>query len=90
MPPKPTTKATPKASKGKATPKKQSSEAKTTSKTLTPSPKPEETITTPHNSHFIYSSSDPQERLFHSPYQSLAGLPQGRRAGPGKPCTHLV
>ncbi|KAJ9087616.1 hypothetical protein DSO57_1031400 [Entomophthora muscae] len=74
MPPKSINKAAPKASKGKTTPpkarkaktnpKKQPAKGKAPPKTPTPSPKPEETSPTPSHSPFVYSLSDPQEKLF--------------------------
>ncbi|KAJ9087215.1 hypothetical protein DSO57_1035339 [Entomophthora muscae] len=74
MPPKSINKAASKASKGKTTPpkakkakttpKKQPSKGKAPPKTTMPSPEPEETNPTPPHSPFVYSPSDPQEKLF--------------------------
>ncbi|KAJ9051147.1 hypothetical protein DSO57_1007298 [Entomophthora muscae] len=54
----------PKAKKSKTTPKKQPSKAKALPKTPTLSPEPEGNSPTPPHSPFIYSPSDPQEKLF--------------------------
>ncbi|KAJ9077356.1 hypothetical protein DSO57_1017494 [Entomophthora muscae] len=74
MPAKSITKANPKASKGKInlskakkpkiTPKKQLAKAKAPAKTHTPSPEPKENSSTTSHSSFVYSPSEPQERLF--------------------------
>ncbi|KAJ9062426.1 hypothetical protein DSO57_1010882 [Entomophthora muscae] len=74
MPLKPNTKAAPKASKAlksnitpskaKTTPKKQPAKDKAPPKKPTPSSEPEETSLIPPHSHFVYSPSDPQEKLF--------------------------
>ncbi|KAJ9055300.1 hypothetical protein DSO57_1005127 [Entomophthora muscae] len=54
----------PKAKKAKTTPKKQPAKGKAPPKTPMPSLEPEETSSTPPHSLFVYSLSDPQEKLF--------------------------
>ncbi|KAJ9053852.1 hypothetical protein DSO57_1020295 [Entomophthora muscae] len=54
----------PKSNKAKTTPKKQPSKAKAPPKTPTPSPELEGNGPTPPHSPFVYSPSDPQEKLF--------------------------
>ena len=100
MPPKSNPKATPKASKGKTnppkakkpktTPKKQSSKFKVPFKIPTPSTEPEATSPTPPHSPFVYSPSDPQEKLFNfNRHSDLTSEPE-QKPEPGAPADDQI
>ncbi|KAJ9072835.1 hypothetical protein DSO57_1039609 [Entomophthora muscae] len=84
----------PKAKKAKTTPKKQSDKGKAPPKTPTPSPEPEETSPTPPHSPFVYSPSDPQEKLFnfncHSDPTSEAEDEEEHEPEPGAPADEPI
>ncbi|KAJ9048334.1 hypothetical protein DSO57_1039736 [Entomophthora muscae] len=96
MPPKSTAKAAPKASKSKitppkakkakTTPKKQPSKAKVPPKTPTLSPEQEGNSPTPPHSPFVYSLSDPQEKLFNfNCHSDPTSEPEGEEAQEPEP-----
>ncbi|KAJ9050869.1 hypothetical protein DSO57_1010208 [Entomophthora muscae] len=90
MPPRPQSpKSLTQGQKGQYNPKKQSSKAKALPKTPTPSPEQEGNSPTPLHSPFVYSPSDPQEKLFnfncHSDPTSEPEDEEEQKPEPGAP-----